>query len=508
MSRHRDNIHIHTLNASTIDDLRRALLDNQFDIVHFSGHGTRNGLVFEDTAGRIQVPPSEALAELLQRRLVNTVLLNACYSLAVGEFTSMGMSFTVATTGPISDPAAIEFTRGFYDSIGAGLDVKDAYEEGMSAAKLKALKLDTILLTKGQNYIASEQNQNNHLSANDESEVPRTLLGIAIDTSGSMEASIQNRASRDLSRFTSVQESLREIGLQAKNELQKNNEHTNDKFNAFVYAFGMRIGTGVADIASLWKASKNINIDREVEQHKQHLEAQGRSQLEANRGLIDLANRFGFGREVEAYKDAAIRSGRQKVIAEVGAKVLAEATRIGDTNMTAQELSEIFGAEQSGIDSQILEDIVYGVTPMVSAANEIQRRFQRTEPNTYDQRTLIVISDGSPTDGNPRDIFKEIESEGITIISCFVTDDDIADPRVLFGKPQVSWNEGAQLMWEIASEVEPSTPFSRYLLSQGWSIEKDAHLFVQVNHSEVLEEFLRFTGNYVQQSSVLLPRGR
>ncbi len=49
LSRHRDQINIQTLNAATIDDLRRALLNDAFDIVHFSGHGTQQGLVFEDS---------------------------------------------------------------------------------------------------------------------------------------------------------------------------------------------------------------------------------------------------------------------------------------------------------------------------------------------------------------------------------------------------------------------------------------------------------------------------
>lgn len=146
---------------------------------------------------------------------------------------------------------------------------------------------------------------------------------------------------------------------------------------------------------------------------------------------------------------------------------------------------------------------------MAAAAREVMARFRRADPSDYDQRTLLVISDGSPTDGDPRSTFSDIKSDGITIVSCFVTSEDIADPRVLLGSPQPTWTDGARLMWDIASDVDESTPFARYLLSQGWSIEPGARLFVQANHSEVLSEFVRLAGSHFTDQSIgLLPKGR
>ena len=39
LSEHRDNIDLEILHASTIHDVRRALLRNDYRIIHFSGHG-------------------------------------------------------------------------------------------------------------------------------------------------------------------------------------------------------------------------------------------------------------------------------------------------------------------------------------------------------------------------------------------------------------------------------------------------------------------------------------
>jgi hypothetical protein len=64
-------------------------------------------------------------------------------------------------------------------------------------------------------------------------------------------------------------------------------------------------------------------------------------------------------------------------------------------------------------------------------------------------------------------------------------------------------------MWDIASRLDESTPAARYLLAQGWSIEPNAKLFVQVNHSDVLQEFVRVAGSYfTAESAALLPRGQ
>ena len=267
----RDQFEIETLNAATIDDLRRALLRKDFDVVHFSGHGTQTGLVFEDAVGSLIVPRSSALAELLQRRKVRVALLNACYSLSVGKIAAIGMDFTVATTGPISDPGAVEFTRGFYDALGAGNDVPDAYAEGMSAAKLKGNDIDAVLLRRGEEFIPTHRDIAPTVTQRTSTRTIRSLLGIAVDTSGSMQDSIRNRTGESVSRFESVKSGLAEIGAQVRDELSRQSSEIDDSFRVFVYAFGLRIGSGVADMASLWAAARKLDLKREIEVRREAL---------------------------------------------------------------------------------------------------------------------------------------------------------------------------------------------------------------------------------------------
>ena len=142
-SRGRDHLRLDIRTAATVHDLRRALLDTRYDVVHVCGHGEKEGLVLEDDRGESVQVPAKAVARLLSRYAPPTgglrcVVLNACWTLDTGEATSMGVPFTIAMDGPISDAGALEFSRGFYDALGAGREFPDAFEEGRSCVDLAA----------------------------------------------------------------------------------------------------------------------------------------------------------------------------------------------------------------------------------------------------------------------------------------------------------------------------------------------------------------------------------
>ncbi len=149
-SRQRARLRLEVRHAATVDDLSRALLDKPYAIVHLSGHGTGRGFVLEDDRGAPFVPPPAALAKVLGDHSppIECVILNSCYSLTEGVLTALGVPYTIASEHPLADAAAIEFTRGFYDAIGAGRDTKAAYDEGVRRCLLKRFdprRLPTLL---------------------------------------------------------------------------------------------------------------------------------------------------------------------------------------------------------------------------------------------------------------------------------------------------------------------------------------------------------------------------
>lgn len=126
-------------------DLRRAMLDEKPQIVHFSGHGEGvEGLVFEDDMGNAQTVSGEALAALFELFTdceefpypVYCVVLNGCYSQVQAEAIAKYVPYVVGMTKEIGDKAAIEFAVGFYDALGAGRSVESAFKQGSVAIQL------------------------------------------------------------------------------------------------------------------------------------------------------------------------------------------------------------------------------------------------------------------------------------------------------------------------------------------------------------------------------------
>jgi NTP pyrophosphatase (non-canonical NTP hydrolase) len=140
-SKFRDFIAVTPLFAATTDDLRRALLEGEYDVLHFSGHGDPVGPVFSDLAGEASTAPLEALAALVARYpTIKCVVLNACWSLS--DCDAPLAHYTIGMSAEVGDRAAIEFARGFYDGLGAGRDFAFAIDEGKSAVDLKGLGRD------------------------------------------------------------------------------------------------------------------------------------------------------------------------------------------------------------------------------------------------------------------------------------------------------------------------------------------------------------------------------
>ncbi|MEC4819259.1 MAG: CHAT domain-containing protein, partial [Scytonema sp. PMC 1069.18] len=161
-AQHRDEFRITKQLAVRPRDIHRALLDNNPQIVHFSGHGAgEEGLVFEDESGRPKFVSGDALAGLFEvfANQIECVVLNGCYSKEQAKAISKHINYVVGMSQAISDKAAIEFAVGFYDALGAGKPFEVAYKLGCSAIELAGIqeKLTPILLQK------SENNKNDNL---------------------------------------------------------------------------------------------------------------------------------------------------------------------------------------------------------------------------------------------------------------------------------------------------------------------------------------------------------
>ena len=125
----------------------QALLSESYDIVDFSGHADADFLVFATADNQPSEIPTSAVGELIARYAsVKCVVLNACE--AVKSLTVPISSRTIGMEESIPDKAAIEFSRGFYDALGAGKSIDIAYSEGVSAMKLASYDAGYVRMLK------------------------------------------------------------------------------------------------------------------------------------------------------------------------------------------------------------------------------------------------------------------------------------------------------------------------------------------------------------------------
>ncbi len=151
----REQFVIESAEAVRYRDIRRALLDHEPQILHFSGHGAgEEGLAFEDETGYEKLVDADALAELFElfSDRLECVVLNACYSEVQAIAIAKYINYVVGMKKAIGDKAAIEFAIGFYDSLGAEKSYEFAYKLGCVAISLAGIpeKLTPQLLTKAQ----------------------------------------------------------------------------------------------------------------------------------------------------------------------------------------------------------------------------------------------------------------------------------------------------------------------------------------------------------------------
>lgn len=246
------------------------------------------------------------------------------------------------------------------------------------------------------------------------------------------------------------------------------------------------------------------------------------------------ASRPGFQAGLdEAERMVRDLSSRQVTFAEVVADNLA---RMGRTELTVAEFADLLRAQAtSGFVGAGLDEVLFGGTPMRAALETAAGRFKNHRANramadapftdvlkrvqsdssatlgrtllgwaarfadlswsNFHNReyarpadTLFVVSDGQSTDGDPASNFTALRDAGVTVVCCYVADQDhTPDPRHLLTVAPASWDAATRTMFDGASIV-PDGPYLGYLREKGWQVPDGAKLFFQVNHSAVLAE--------------------
>ena len=103
--------------------------------------------------------PNEALAGLfaLCAGHVECVLLNACYSDVQADAIAKHIPYVIGMTASISDDGALQFAVGFYDALGAGKSIEEAFRFGCNAIALQGIPENAVPVLKKKELTAAER---------------------------------------------------------------------------------------------------------------------------------------------------------------------------------------------------------------------------------------------------------------------------------------------------------------------------------------------------------------
>lgn len=116
--------------AIGINELPGILWREKPDLVHFSGHGTKNKLCFEDKLGKTEDVKAEALELIFGQidNFITCVVINACNSSGIAEKISLFVPYAIGFPTSIEDELASKFSVAFYETLSLGVDIARCFQ--------------------------------------------------------------------------------------------------------------------------------------------------------------------------------------------------------------------------------------------------------------------------------------------------------------------------------------------------------------------------------------------
>jgi hypothetical protein len=125
--------------ARQLPDLIQDLNEVRPNVLHFSGHGNPSELVFEDEAENAAPLTNDQLGKLLAAapERIRLVLFNSCHSAAQAELATEHVELAIGMDATVGDRAAQTFAGQFYNSLGFGLSVGQAFDQAVLQVEME-----------------------------------------------------------------------------------------------------------------------------------------------------------------------------------------------------------------------------------------------------------------------------------------------------------------------------------------------------------------------------------
>jgi len=151
-SRYRENVKLEHRPAADIQTILDGMNELRPEVVHFSGHGNTEGVIFDDNSiPEYETDEPEDFStrgdyELIAKALSSTdfapklLILNSCLSSFGARILSEHVEFVVTMDLPISDIAASVFSPQLYSALASGQSLKSAFSQAVLAVEMAVIE--------------------------------------------------------------------------------------------------------------------------------------------------------------------------------------------------------------------------------------------------------------------------------------------------------------------------------------------------------------------------------
>jgi hypothetical protein len=139
-SNYRDSFDMRSMMDLWAEELDRHILHFKPQILHFSGHGEKDGLILAGKRAGGKRSPIRPVADLFRILMedgtvpntekIRCVVLNACFSEPQAKAIAQYVDCVIGNSDSVLDEAAIAFAEAFYLGLGEGKTIKTAFDLG------------------------------------------------------------------------------------------------------------------------------------------------------------------------------------------------------------------------------------------------------------------------------------------------------------------------------------------------------------------------------------------
>lgn len=161
---------------------------------------------------------------------------------------------------------------------------------------------------------------------------------------------------------------------------------------------------------------------------------------------------------------------------------------LASSREVTRSIKDIINVLPDALEQEIYSDkFMFGTTPIHNAIKKASLRLMDVNFSQY-KKILITISDGEFSDRFLPETAALLKDSGVAIISLHISNKNIVSQLV--EKAERNWSDGAKIMFEMSSIAAEGDEVSQALGKLDYKMEYGKRLFIQVNHSQAIEDIL------------------